>query len=576
MRVSTYSLLFVAAIVAVIGLSQGTYRYFLSEELSKAEGRLSLYQSSVKAELERYSHLTHILARDPFVIDTAEGAGTGKLNDRLEDFAAQSGLDAIYLMDENGFTISASNFRDAGGFIGQNYAFRPYFKRAISGEQGRFYAIGATTGLPGYFIANAVENSGETPVGVVAIKIDFSDLEESWRNSGEQVLLANEDGVILLSSDPSWQYRTLAPLSETQRAEIAAAKQFPGQALEALDWVDMSGNWARISDGKRLHLSASDPTHNWTLHYFSGDDRASARSWLVTALFALVGGAVFTVLQIGRTRRVGAALTRSEMEEAKLREANERLAVEIEERNAAERRLKRTQTELDRASRLAALGQLSASVTHELGQPIAAMRNHLAAAEIGANGQSKLTRNLGGLVDRMEGITRQLRFFARSESEPFTDVDLSSSVKAALELVTTNLESGAVEVRLDLPETPVWVRGIALRVEQVMTNVLRNAIDAMEETGQPEIRISVQTDGVTAWVEIADNGHGFGDVTLPEMQEPFVTTRESGRGMGLGLSISASIVKDHDGTMSAKARDGGGTVFRISFPAVQTDEKYHD
>lgn len=573
MRFSSYILLLIAAVAAFAALSQGTYRYFLSEELSKAQGRLSLYQSSVKAELERYSHLTHILAQDPFVIATAEGAETDGLNHRLEDFAAQSGLDAIYLMDESGFTISASNFRNNGGFIGQNYAFRPYFQTAFSGDQGRFYAIGATTGLPGYFIANAVEGRGDGPVGVVAIKIDFSDLEESWRKSGEQVLLANEDGVVLLASDPAWQYRTLAPLSETQRADIAAAKQFPGQALEALDWDDLSGDWARISGGKRLHLSASDATHNWTLHYFSSDDRASARSWLVTALFALVGGTAFTILQIGRNRRVGAALARSEMEEAKLRQANERLAVEIEERNTAERRLKRTQTELDRASRLAALGQLSASVTHELGQPIAAMRNHLAAAEFSSNGPTKLTHNIGGLVDRMEGITRQLRFFARSESEPFGDVDLAASVTAALDLVAPNVAQNGVTVRTDLPTSPVFIRGIALRVEQVMTNVLRNAIDATEDTDAPDIRVTVGSDKREAWVEVADNGHGMGDVSLAELQEPFVTTRESGRGMGLGLAISASIVKDHDGTMTASARDGGGTVFRIAFPSVPTDDE---
>ena len=172
------------AIAASIGLYLVSYQYFVSEELSKAQGRLSLYQSSVNGELERFSHLTHILSQDSFVIGTAEGDGTGTLNRRLEDFAAQAGLDAIYLMDEDGITIAASNFRDVGSFVGQNYAFRPYFQNAISGRQGRFYAIGATTGLPGYFIANAVLDDHGASTGVIAIKIDFSDLQDSWKKLG--------------------------------------------------------------------------------------------------------------------------------------------------------------------------------------------------------------------------------------------------------------------------------------------------------------------------------------------------------------------------------------------------------
>jgi two-component system C4-dicarboxylate transport sensor histidine kinase DctB len=515
-----------------------------------------------------------VLSQDSFVIGTAEGDGTGTLNRRLEDFAEQAGLDAIYLMDEDGITISASNYRDAGSFVGQNYAFRPYFQSAISGEQGRFYAIGATTGLPGYFIANAVLNDRGAPTGVVAIKIDFSDLQDSWKNSGEQVLLANEDGVVLLSSNADWQYRALTQLSEPQRERIRNARQFPGQDLDALDWVELPGDQARIAGTKRLHLAATDLPHGWSLHYFASDDQAVARSWLVTAIFVLLAGLTFIFFQIQRARRVSAALARSEEEEAKLRDANERLAIEIDDRKTAERSLKRTQSELERASRLAALGQLSASVTHELGQPIAAMRNHLVAAEISSSGEAKLPQKIGSLVDRMEGITRQLRFFARSENEAFDDVDLCTSVNAALSLVAPNIEQGRVKISFDAPPSPVFIRGSALRIEQVITNLLRNAIDATDEADAPEIHVAIMASDDEAVLEIQDNGHGLGEATLAELQEPFVTTKESGRGMGLGLAISTSIVKDHDGKMTARNRDGGGTIFCVTFPiASATEEK---
>lgn len=573
MRSASYIVGILVAIAASIGLYLVSYQYFVSEELSKAQGRLSLYQSSVNSELERFSHLTYVLSQDSFVIGTAEGDGTGALNRRLEDFAERAELDAIYLMDEDGITISASNYRDTGSFVGQNYAFRPYFQSAISGKQGRFYAIGATTGLPGYFIANTVLDDQGDSTGVIAIKIDFSNLQDSWKNSGEQVLLANEDGVILLSSNSDWQYRALTPLSEPQRERIRNARQFPGQALDALDWVELPGDQARIAGTKRLHLAATDLPHGWSLHYFASDDQAVARSWLVTAVFVLLAGLTFIYFQIQRARRVSAALARSEEEEAMLREANERLAIEIDDRKTAERSLRRTQGELERASRLAALGQLSASVTHELGQPIAAMRNHLVAAEISSSGETKLPQKIGSLVDRMEGITRQLRFFARSESEAFDDVDLRTSVNAALALVAPNIEQGKVKISIDASTGPAFIRGSALRIEQVITNLLRNAIDATDEADAPEIHIAVMASDDEVVLEIQDNGHGLGEATLAELQEPFVTTRESGRGMGLGLAISTSIVKDHDGTMTARNRNGGGTIFRVTFPIASNTEE---
>ena len=197
MRMVLRILMVAVAVLAVAGTFRLSYAYFQSEELSKADERLSLYRSSVVAALERFSHLTYVLARDPFVIATAGGDNTDRLNRRLKGFAEQAGLDAIYLMAQDGETVSASNAGEPSSFVGQNYAFRPYFKDAMSGQQGRFYGIGATTGEPGYFIADAVRDGSGTVLGVIAIKIDLSRLQESWRRGGEQVFMTNADGVVL-------------------------------------------------------------------------------------------------------------------------------------------------------------------------------------------------------------------------------------------------------------------------------------------------------------------------------------------------------------------------------------------
>lgn len=572
MRRLSVILFVITTLLIAFGVYQLAYTYFRSEELSKAEGRLSLYRSSVTAELERFSHLTHVLSRDTFVVNTAAGANIGALNQRLEGFADQAGLDAIYLMGPDGITIAASNYRDPSSFVGQSYAFRPYFRQALAGQQGRFYAIGATTGLPGYFIADAVRGRTGAVDGVIAIKIDFSQLEDSWRTAGEQVFLANEDGVVLLASDPSWRYRALRALSPDQQTRIEAARQFPGQPLTVLDWADLPGQKAVIRGAERLHLTAENLPHGWELHYFASDDRAVARGWLVSASVVLLAGLGFILVQVQRARRMGAALQRSEQEEAQLRAANERLAVEITDRRTAERRLQRTQNELERTSKLAALGQLAASVTHELGQPIAAMRNHLAASEIAGRDAPGVAGKIGALVDRMEGITRQLKFFARSDKEEFSDFDLRDAMDAALALVAPNVQEIGAIVHSEMPDRPIALRGSKLRIEQVMTNLLRNALDAVEEAESPRVSVRLGDTAAESWFEIRDNGHGLGAATLAELQEPFVTSRESGRGMGLGLAISASIVNDHDGTMTARNAQTVGAVFRVTFPKHDTDE----
>jgi len=571
MRLTLRGLAVLTALGVVLGVFLISLGFFRSEEQAKAEGRLSLYRSMVISEIERFSHLTYVLARDRHVMDTAAGRAPGVLDRRLAAFAGESGLDAIYLMRPDGVTIAASNAGTPESFVGQDYGFRPYFQTALDGGQGRFYGIGATTGLPGYFIADPVRGPGGEILGVIAIKLDLTDLEETWRAAGEQVLLANRDGVVLLSSDPGWRYRALGALDTAQRARIAQDRQFPGQALAPLDWRRAEDGRAAIGGAERLHLSGTLAAHGWVLHYFSDDSAAVTRSWLLAGIVTTLAGGGLLASQVRRTRRIGAALRRSEAEEAQLREANERLAVEIEERRAAERRLARTQDELERASRLAALGQLAASVTHELGQPIAAMRNHLTAAEIGGQSEGRLAPRIAAIVDRMEGITRQLKFFARNDREEFGPVDLHGAVQAALALVEPNIARVVATVSVTAPDQPVTVRGNQLRIEQVLTNVLRNAIDAVEDCDVRRIDVLVALCDGAGRVEVRDTGHGLGQARLEDLQEPFVTTRESGRGMGLGLAISANIVRAHEGRISARDAEGGGAVFCIDIPQERDD-----
>jgi len=561
---------------AVTGIFLLSLNYFQSEEISKAKGRLSLYRNTVIAELERFSHLTFILARDPYVIATASGADTDRLDERLALFAEQSGLDAIYLMRLDGLTISASNATTPNSFVGQNYSFRPYYRSAREGRQGRFYGIGATTGLPGYFIADPVRDGLGEIIGVIAIKIALSKLENTWQSAGERVLLSSADGIVLLASEQSWRYHTLEKLTDYQLNNARASRQFSDQNLDPLDWTRRNDGKAIIDGQTLIHLTTASLPNGWVLHYFAENDPAATRAWLVTAAAISIVGLGFIVSQLRRASQIGAALRRSVAEETQLRQANEQLAVEIEERRQAENRLERTQDELQRASRLAALGRLAASVTHELGQPIAAMKNHLAAAEISGTLPKMARTPIAGLVDRMEGITRQLKFFARTEAEDFQEVDLREAMTAALALFETNIKEQHIALDYRSPNKPVAVRGNKLRIEQVITNVLRNAIDAMEESEVRRLTITIGSSPDTGWFEIRDSGHGLGDQKLVQIQEPFVTSRESGRGMGLGLAIASGIIEEHQGRMTGHNAEGNGATFRVEIPACERQGNRYD
>lgn len=562
---------FLVCLLCAIGAFWASYVYFKSQELEKAAARLTLYRGTVEAELGHFSHLPFLLSEDPVVIDTLMGGDRTRLNKRLARFAQSAGIDAIYVMDHSGLTISASNARAPNSFVGQNYGFRPYFQAALRGELGEFYGVGVTTGKPGYFLAMAVRPEATHTLGVVAIKVDLSVMQDTWQSSGERIVLSNSDGVVILASDPAWRYRTLTQLAPPQRARILQDQQFANAPLTPLDWrPNLAGQTATLHGERYLYLHTADLPNAWSLHFFAPDDQAIARAGLTTGFLIMLGGLAFIFYQVRHVREIANALVRSEHNEAELRLANDRLAVEIEVRRAAEKSLKKTQSDLERAGRLAALGQLASSVTHELGQPIAAMRNQLTAWEL-RTGETSLTTKMQGLVARMEDITRQLKFFSRKGRDQFEQVDLAQVIQAALEMLDPTINAAEADVRVTEDAHAITMIGNKMRLEQVATNLVRNALDAVEGGPQRRIDIRLGRTDTEVWFEVADTGHGLGGRTMEDLREPFATTRESGKGMGLGLTISAGIVADHGGTLTARERTARGAVFRAVFPTSEKD-----
>jgi two-component system C4-dicarboxylate transport sensor histidine kinase DctB len=567
-----------AAAAAVFYLSLA---YFRSAEVQLVQSRLSLYQRTLENALERYEYLPYILARDAIVVAAAADKRTTRANLRLAEFAARAGLEAVYLMDTEGLTIAASNYADPQTFIGQNYGFRPYFKEALAGRRGEFFGIGATTLRPGFFVAERVEGAGGEILGVIAIKLDLTELQRAWKDGGETVLVSNRDGIVVLSARPEWLYSALAPLTAEQRATIGEGRQFGGREIVPLDWSQPAKNAVQVADSSYIHASQAVAKLGWRIHLLTDESRIYERAFFSLITFVILLAALLVAAMIVRSARMRTALALAQADRASLRAVNADLEREIEERRAAERRLEAAQKELARASKLAALGQLSASVTHELGQPISAMRNYLAAAEInGSDASGETVPRLNKLVDRMENITRQLRFFAEPGASALAPVALGEVLDGALELTQHELAHAGIDLTLEgangAANGQAIVMGNRQRLEQVLVNLVNNARAAMRDAPQRRLAIAIERDAGAVRLSVADTGHGLGAKSIDELQEPFHTTRASGEGMGLGLSIAASIVREHGGQLSSAERASGGAIFTITLPAAPAAMGEHD
>ncbi|WP_419904551.1 sensor histidine kinase [Kiloniella sp.] len=557
----------------VYGVARQVY---WQSEFERVSDRAALYNSSLVSALERYQHLPFVLARDTVVVKGLEAGSTRVLNLRLETFAKQAQVDALYVMNTEGLTIAASNWRKTPTYVGKNYGFRPYFHTALKGNRGEFFAIGVTTNLPGYFVSEAVRDIEGQVIGVVAMKVDLSPLTDSWSEGGEKLFASNEDGVVVLSSNTSWNYQTLEPLSAGTRAHIEEERQFANKPLSPLDVAFLDHDEMRLGKVNYLHHVSEIPDMKWKLHYLADKDVILQRSQRALLIASIIMSLFLAAYLILRSERIKRALRASEEDSRSLRILNEELEREIEDRRRAEKRLARTQKELKQASKLAALGELSASVSHELGQPLSAMQNYLAVADLPGSNMDNESRDvmqrLNRLVARMGQITKQLKFFARPGGDVFEDVDLRDVISGVREIMAGDIHLAQVEMLIDQPNTPLIVRGDRLRLEQVLINLLRNSLDAMKENNEHSLEIKLLSDTGKVYVNVLDRGPGLPEELADQLFESFVTTKASGEGMGLGLAISASIVEDHSGELKARTRKTGGAEFSMIIPAIMTGE----
>ncbi|MBA4266418.1 MAG: sensor histidine kinase [Comamonadaceae bacterium] len=567
---------------ALLALAIGfAYVWFHQAALRDAEAQgnaaIQRLASDLMLSVEKFEHLPYLLGAEQMLTQALQApddpARIADANRYLLFAQRRTDVAAVYLMDTEGHTLAASNWDLPSSFVGRNYRFRPYFQDALKGGTGRFYAVGATTGEPGFFIAAPILAASQV-IGVVAVKIDLNAFEDKWRAEGLQLALADEKGVLFLTTEPAWRYRSLSPLAGAVLSQLRETLQYgdltpvtltervgtaPGAQLQAMK----AGGVPYLVQGQAL------ARFGWQLLLFSDPAMPRARGLLAAELVGM-GLSLLLLLSalVWQYRRRLAERQASMRERAQVvAELEQRIATRTAELTAANDAAVQT-------GKLALLGQMAAGISHEISQPLTALRTladnaskFLDRQDTGNAGNN--LRLIGDLCTRMGSIVGELKAFARKEPARLQPVSLKHVIGSSLMLIEPMRH--ATGTRIISADTDAQVMGDPIRLEQVLVNLLRNGIDAMESqtARQMEIRVQITTEGDVC-LSVQDQGAGLSPEVQQHLFEPFFTTKPSGKGLGLGLALSKAIVREMGGRIEAVNTHPGARFDLILRPAPKT------
>ncbi|AZF03986.1 sensor histidine kinase [Pseudomonas sp. R5-89-07] len=605
--------LFLPPLIIALMIGLGYIGFWTSEHYGirtlsdNGERQLELHARTVESELSKYTYLPSLLELESSVslLLADPNQETRKtVNDYLEGLNRRSRSRAIYVMDTTGRVLATSNWRDADSYQGEDLSFRAYFQNAVRGQPGRFYGIGSTNGEPGYYLAHGLEEHGKI-IGVAVVKVRLEALEERWQRARLEAFVSDENGIIILSSDPARRLKAVRPLSDDTKDRLAHSLQYYWATLSALEplarerlnegseKLTFPANSEVASDKHEVSYLAqtrplNDTPWNFTLLTPLNELRRAAinQGILVAVAFGLVA---FLLIAWNERRKVIATrlAAREALQEANsqlerriaertadLRASNERLKGQIRERRQAEETLRRAQDELVQAGKLAAIGQMSTSIAHELNQPLAALRtlsgNTVRFLERGAlDTASTNLKTINELIDRMGRITASLRSFARRGDDQ-GEANLGKAVDAAFQVLGARLDSRPLAVHRDF--TPAQLQIDQTRLEQILVNLIGNALDAMQAQPAPQLWLEGQSIEGKYRLLVRDNGHGIDPEARKHLFEPFFTTKPGEQGLGLGLTLSASLAAATGGSLAVEHPANGGTAFVLNLPLAGAEK----
>lgn len=576
---SNFRMRLAMAFLAVIGLStvlitnQMLTDRFTETTRNKAVLRLALYSGNILGDLQRTSVVPLLLAGDPSLTAALnEGIFTSTTR-RLIAVRREINVASIYLLDINGRVVGATN----RNILGASFRDRPSFVTALRSNETVFNSTSIDGGGVEFTYSRKLVQDGRS-LGVIVVAADLSRHERSWAELQDTILVTDSEGKVILSSNRRWRGKSIdASLSSSDGAGAIARV-----LARASEWAQDPPD-AYLSGEAVMRTEARLPFQGWRILDFTAYTSVRAQVNGVIALQVMGMAIIAAMIFYLSSRRAHSQSKLALRESAELRVLNARLNREIAEREKVQKTLEVAETSLAQSSKLAALGEMSAAVSHELNQPLAAMKTYLAGARLLLDRKRpdealSSFQRIDDLIDRMGAITRQLKSYARKGGEAVEPVDLRACLSAALSMMEPQLKTRALRIQRTLPRTPVMVMADRLRLEQVIINLLRNALDATKDVADPAIELLMSA-GDEAVLSVRDNGAGIKDPSA--IFEPFYTTKKPGEGVGLGLAISSGIMADLGGRLTA--RNGSsedvagpfghtGAIFDIILPVLGSEK----
>ena len=549
--------------------------------------QLDLYAAGLESELGKFEYLPSILTLDEDMLSLLDGGGAPRLrekvNKRLAGLNVRAGSLAIFVLDTHGIVLASSNGYQSESFVGMNFSDKPYFSDALQGGQARFFSAGLLNGAPEYYFGQPIQRNGRI-AGVAAVKISLEPIESAWiastsRIESDKLLVVDENDVIVISSAYDWKYKTTTNHTPAQREGLVKLGRYPPGAIDSLGMTVQRmlahGSYlvtlaaSSESDARKVYVAQEKlmSRSNWRLIALSD----AAPVWANARYTSFGAGALsgfFGLLGMYLLQRRRAIASRLAAREA-LQRAHDELELRVEQRTSE---LRLANLELVQAGKLAMLGQLSVSITHEINQPLTALRalsynTRLLLKRGITEGIDNNLQSIADLTDRMGRITAQLKSFARKAPPSNKPVRLESAVDNVLVVLDNRIRFEGISLQRDIDQS-LRVFCDEIRLEQVLLNLCGNALDAMKETPDKVLSIRAWTVDERVLVRVTDSGGGVPKEVLSHLFEPFFSTKPSGEGLGLGLVISSSIVHEFGGTLRAM-NVGAGAAFEFDLKLVE-------
>ncbi len=551
----------VLAVAIVVVTNRLLTDRFTENTRNRAELRLALYSGNLLSELRQNAIVPQLLARDPALISALDSGDYTQSSQRLITFNEELSAASLTLLDRDGRVVAATDRNT----IGQTLKTEAFFVEALRSRDNVFTVTRTDAGAFRFHYSRRV-SSQQSLVGIIVVEVDLQKYERAWAGISDAVLVTDSEGRIILATEPRWRGLTEEAALAREPANSAILRALQATA----DWSTALPPDAYLEGEAVMRVQGRVAFRGWRIAsfttYASVRDKVNGVLALEIMGFAILLALAFYFLN----RKTAARMTLFQRESAELRALNARLQREIAERQRVQETLAVAEQTLQQSSKLAVLGEMSAAVSHELNQPLAAMKTYLAGARL------LLSRNrpdeavssfqrIDDLIERMGAITKQLKSYARQDGHDFQPVNMGDAINSALAMMEPQLRQFKVDISRIMPTDAVWVTGDRVRIEQVIINLLRNAMDAIQAAQEPRIEILLAA-GDTAVLTVRDNGHGIENIE--NLFEPFYTTKQPGDGVGLGLAISSGIVNDLGGRLTARNAAGGGAVFEVQLPIL--------